>query len=76
MARKKEMSLLELILVIIPVTNAFGIDRFVMGDTKWGLIRLVIGIVTVGTVGLILWLVDLFFLITGKYNTDMLQYIK
>ncbi|MDY0211037.1 MAG: hypothetical protein RBQ91_06515 [Acholeplasma sp.] len=76
MASKKSMSLLGMILVIIPVTNAFGIDRFVMGDTKWGLIRLVVGIVTVGTVGFILWVIDLVFLILGKYNTDMLQYLK
>ncbi|PKK86358.1 MAG: hypothetical protein CVV63_04435 [Tenericutes bacterium HGW-Tenericutes-8] len=70
------MSLLEMVLVIIPFTNAFGIDRFVMGDMKWGLIRLVVGIVTAGTVGFILWIIDLVFLLLGRYNTDMLQYLK
>ena len=76
MASKRNMSLLEMVLVIIPFTNAFGIDRFVMGDMKWGLIRLVVGIVTAGTVGFILWIIDLVFLLLGRYNTDMLQYLK
>jgi hypothetical protein len=76
MASKRNLSVLEMVLVIIPFTNAFGIDRFVMGDMKWGLIRLVIGIFTAGTVGFVLWVIDLVFLLLGKYNTDMLQYLK
>lgn len=76
MGRKQQMGLLEMILVIIPFTNALGIDRFVMGDMKWGLIRLVITILTVGTVGLVLWVIDLVFLLLGRYNTDMLMYLK
>lgn len=68
--------LLEMILVIIPFTNALGIDRFVMGDMKWGLIRLVVGILTVGIVGTILWVFDLVFLFLGRYQTDMLKYLK
>ena len=65
-----------MVLVIIPITNALGIDRFIMGDTKWGLIRLIIGIVTAGTVGLVLWIIDLVFLVMGNYQTDMLKYIN
>lgn len=76
MGRKQQMGLLEMILVIIPFTNALGIDRFVMGDMKWGLVRLVITILTVGTVGLVLWVIDLVFLLLGRYNTDMLMYLK
>ncbi|MCV2232908.1 hypothetical protein [Paracholeplasma manati] len=76
MAKKQNLSLLEMILVIIPFTNALGIDRFVMGDMKWGLIRLVIGIISVGTVGFILWVIDLLFLVQGRYQTDMLKYLK
>jgi hypothetical protein len=76
MAKKQNLSLLEMILVIIPITNALGIDRFVMGDMKWGLIRLVVGILTVGTVGTILWVIDLVFLFLGRYQTDMLKYLK
>lgn len=68
--------LLEMILVIIPFTIALGIDRFVMGDMKWGLIRLVVGILTVGIVGTILWVIDLVFLFLGRYQTDMLKYLK
>lgn len=76
MAKKSNMTVLELVLVIIPFTNAFGIDRFVMGDTKWGLIRLVITLLSVGTVGFVLWIIDIVFLILGRYNTDMLMYLK
>ena len=76
MAKKQNLSLLEMILVIIPFTNALGIDRFVMGDMKWGLIRLVVGILTVGIVGTILWVFDLVFLFLGRYQTDMLKYLK
>ncbi|GEM_PF-3900627 len=76
MAKKQNLSLLEMILVIIPFTNALGIDRFVMGDMKWGLIRLVVGILTVGIVGTILWVIDLVFLFLGRYQTDMLKYLK
>ena len=74
MASKKSMSLLEIILVVFPLTNILGIDRFVMGDMKWGLIRLVLAFV--GGIGFILWIVDLVFLLLGKYNTDMLKYLK
>lgn len=74
MASKKSMSLLEIILVVFPLTNILGIDRFVMGDMKWGLIRLVL--LVVGGIGVILWIVDLVFLLLGKYNTDMLKYLK
>lgn len=76
MAKKQNLSLLEIILIVFPLTNGLGIDRFVMGDMKWGLIRLVVGIVTVGTVGFILWVIDLVFLILGRYQTDMLKYLK
>jgi hypothetical protein len=76
MAKKQNLSLLEMVLVIIPFTNALGIDRFVMGDMKWGLIRLVVGILTVGIVGTILWVIDLVFLFLGRYQTDMLKYLK
>lgn len=74
--KKQNLSVLEMVLVIIPITNALGIDRFIMGDTKWGLIRLIIGIVTAGTVGLVLWIIDLVFLVMGNYQTDMLKYIN
>jgi len=70
-----ELNHTYIILIILPFTNALGIDRFVIGDTKWGLIRLVIGIISVGTVGLILWLIDLLFLLQGRYQTDMLKYL-
>lgn len=76
MARKQNLSLLEMILVIIPVTNLLGIDRFVLGDTKWGLIRLVITLISVGSIASILWIIDLVFLLMGKYQTDMLKYLK
>lgn len=32
--KKQNLSVLEMVLVIIPITNALGIDRFIMGDTK------------------------------------------
>lgn len=74
--KKQNLSVLEMVLVIIPITNAFGIDRFIMGDNKWGLIRLLIGIITVGTVGFVLWIIDLVFLVMGNYQTDMMKYIN
>lgn len=74
--KKQNLSVLEMVLVIIPITNAFGIDRFIMGDNKWGLIRLLIGIFTVGTVGFVLWIIDLVFLVMGNYQTDMMKYIN
>lgn len=76
MAKKNSFSLLEMILIIFPLTNALGIDRFVLGDTKWGIIRLVITVISVGTIGTILWIIDLVFLLLGKYQTDMLKYLK
>ena len=36
MASKKSMSLLEIILVVFPLTNILGIDRFVMGRHEMG----------------------------------------
>lgn len=74
--KKQNLSVLEMVLVIIPFTNAFGIDRFIMGDNKWGLIRLLIGILTFGTVGIVLWIIDLVFLVMGNYQTDMMKYIN
>jgi len=76
MARKQSLSDLEVILVIIPFTNILGIDRFVIGDIKWGLIRLVISILSLGSVAVILWIIDLLFLVQGRYQTDMLKYLK
>ena len=76
MKKRNKMSLLELILVIFPLTNGLGIDRFVFGDMKWGLIRLIVGVVKVGTLGLVIWIVDLVFLFLDKYNTDMTAYLK
>lgn len=76
MAKKKNYSLLEMLLIIIPITNALGIDRFILGDTKWGIIRLVITLLSLGTLGLILWIIDVVFLLLGRYQTDMLKYLK
>lgn len=76
MAKKKNYSLLEMLLIIIPITNALGIDRFILGDTKWGIIRLVIFILSLTTIGWILWVIDVVFLLMGKYQTDMLKYLK
>ena len=73
MAKKKSLSLVEILLIVFP-TNWFGIDRFVMGDTKWGLIRLVLFFVF--GISIILWIVDLVFLFLGRYQTDMLKYLK
>ncbi len=74
MAKKQNLSVLEMVLIIIPLTNGLGIDRFVMGDMKWGLIRLVLAFVF--GIGFILWIVDLVFLFLGRYQTDMLKYLK
>ena len=63
MIKRRKMDLLEILLIIIPITNAFGIDRLIFKDTKWAIIRILITIFTVGTVGLILWVIDLLFLI-------------
>ncbi|HBT59984.1 MAG TPA: hypothetical protein DEA45_04070 [Acholeplasmataceae bacterium] len=74
--KKQNLSVLEMVLVIIPFTNILGIDRFIMGDNKWGLIRLIIGVFTAGTVGSVLWIIDLVFLVMGNYQTDMMKYIN
>lgn len=76
MAKKNSFSLLEIILIIFPVTNVLGIDRFILGDTKWGIIRLVIFVLSLGSIATILWIIDLVFLLLGKYQTDMMKYLK
>lgn len=76
MAKKKNYSLLEMLLIVFPITNGLGIDRFILGDTKWGIIRLVIFVLSFTTIGWILWIIDVVFLFQGRYQTDMLKYLK
>lgn len=41
-----------------------------------GIIRLVIFVLSLGSIATILWIIDLVFLLLGKYQTDMMKYLK
>lgn len=61
-----------IMLLISFLVGEFGVDRFMLGDTTNGALKLILSLLCVG---LVWWLIDLF-MVTGKtleYNYDQLQ---
>ena len=55
--------------------GALGIHNFIMGEIKKGVVRIVVTIVTAGTLGWILPLIDFIKILMDNYNADPSAFI-
>ncbi|MCK4589383.1 MAG: TM2 domain-containing protein [Nanoarchaeota archaeon] len=61
-------------LVLSIVLGWLGVDRFIMGKVGTGILKLLITVVSFGTLGWIWWLIDLI-LIATKYQFKNVQWV-
>lgn len=66
---QKDLNLVQVMLILCPLTAAFGIDRLIYGYKLAGAIRFLFALILVG---FLFWFVDLYKLFTKQYDKEVI----
>jgi len=70
---KRDWTVLLLLSIFLGV---FGVDRFYVGKTGTGVLKLLVTVFSLGIVGWIWWIVDIILIVTGKFTDSNGNVIK
>jgi TM2 domain-containing membrane protein YozV len=63
-------------LILSIFLGALGVDRFYVGKTGTGVVKLLVSICSLGFLAWVWWLVDIIFIATGKFTDDQGKVVK
>lgn len=66
---QEDLNLIQIMLILCPLTAAFGIDRLIYGYKIAGIIRFLFALILVG---FLFWFVDLYKLFTKQYDKEVI----